>query len=412
MKILYYFIWALWCLWRTKLRSILSTLWIVIWITSVTLMLALGEWVKQKMLESLTNSNDVIVINRKESYWEGQMWPDWKPKAKEQQLYSQIKDIFNQESIDNLTNSISNIRGTLPIINVYPWNIKFAWKDLYSSFMWVGQDFLRLKNVNILYGYWFTKSNFENSDRVVIVWYNSIQDSFDGKNPVWKEINIWWYTYSIIWVMDKSKDYQLNYSMIVPITTAIDRMGWKWFSKVEIYVQDIKHMEKTKKDVLYLLMKLSLAQSPQDAKFVIESNDKMIEEINKSIGQFQLFLWGIAWISLFVWWIWIMNIMLVSVVERTREIWIRKAIWAKWYDILIQFLIESIVISVLWCVVAFGISFLWAYLITKFSPLPVKISTNVLLFSSSVSVGMWIIFGILPAWKASKLKPIDALRFE
>jgi len=199
MKILYYFIWALWCLWRTKLRSILSTLWIVIWITSVTLMLALGEWVKQKMLESLTNSNDVIVINRKESSWEGQMWPDWKPKVNEQKLYSQIKDIFNQESIDNLTNSISNIRGTLPILNVYPWNIKFAWKDLYSSFMWVGQDFLRLKNVNILYGYWFTKSNFENSDRVVIVWYNSIQDSFDGKNPVWKEINIWWYTYSIIW---------------------------------------------------------------------------------------------------------------------------------------------------------------------------------------------------------------------
>jgi len=128
--------------------------------------------------------------------------------------------------------------------------------------------------------------------------------------------------------------------------------------------------------------------------------------------QMQLFLWWIAWISLLVWWIWIMNIMLVSVIERTREIWIRKAIWAKKSDIIVQFLTEAIVISILWCIIAFGISLLGVYLVNKYSPMPAKFSLNVIIFSSLVSMAMWIIFWLFPAWKAAKMKPIDALRFE
>ena len=171
-------------------------------------------------------------------------------------------------------------------------------------------------------------------------------------------------------------------------------------------------IEQTKKDILYLLLKLSWVSTPSDVKFRLESNDDAIKEINKVIMQMQLFLWWIAWISLLVWWIWIMNIMLVSVIERTREIGIRKAIGAKKSDILIQFLTESIVISILWCIIAFWISLLWVYLINKYSPIPAKFSINVILFSSAVSIWMGIIFWLLPAWKAAKMKPIDALRFE
>ena len=159
-------------------------------------------------------------------------------------------------------------------------------------------------------------------------------------------------------------------------------------------------------------MKLSWVSSPIDAKFRLESNDEAIKEINKIIIQMQLFLWWIAWISLLVWWIWIMNIMLVSVIERTREIGIRKAIWAKKMDIITQFLTESIVISILWCIIAFLISLLWVYFVNKYSPIPAKFSFNVILFSSLVSISMWVIFWLLPAWKAAKMKPIDALRFE
>lgn len=413
MKIIYYFLNALWTLRRTKLRSTLCTLWIVIWISSVTVMLGLGEWVKQKMLENLTSASDVIVINRKydDNWWWMEVW--WEAKWKiEFKSYFKITDIFDVDILEELSQKVSNIKWILPILETYSSTIKYEWKDLYNWFLWVWQDFFRLKNINLIYGYWFTKQNFDNSDRVVIVWYNLIKDSFDWKNPVWKQINISWYSYNIIWVLDKSKDWQINYSFIIPINTALNRIWWWQISKVEIYVNDIFYMQQTKKDALFFLMKKSWAPTPQDAKFSIVSNDQMIEEINKSIMQFQLFLWWIAWISLLVGWIGIMNIMLVSVIERTREIWIRKAIWAKRYDILIQFLIESIVISILWCMIAFWVSFLAAYLITKYSPLTVYISTNILLFSSAVSILMWLVFGILPAWKASKLKPIDALRFE
>jgi putative ABC transport system permease protein len=108
-----------------------------------------------------------------------------------------------------------------------------------------------------------------------------------------------------------------------------------------------------------------------------------------------------------------MNIMLVSVTERTREIWIRKAIWATKTNILFQFLVESIILSMIGCVVAVWLCYWLAYLIARFAPdyEPV-ITTSVLLLASWVSIWMWIIFGLMPAWKAARLKPIDALRWE
>jgi putative ABC transport system permease protein len=127
----------------------------------------------------------------------------------------------------------------------------------------------------------------------------------------------------------------------------------------------------------------------------------------------KLLLWAIGSIALIVWWIWIMNIMLVSVTERTREIWIRKAIWATKTNILFQFLIESVILSIIGCIVAVTFCYWVTYLISQFVGIvQAEITSSVLVMASSVSVWMWIIFGLMPAWKAARLKPIDALRFE
>jgi putative ABC transport system permease protein len=129
----------------------------------------------------------------------------------------------------------------------------------------------------------------------------------------------------------------------------------------------------------------------------------------------QLLLWAIGSIALVVWWIWIMNIMLVSVTERTREIWIRKSIWATKTHILFQFLIEAIILSMLWCLVAIWVCYWLTYLINKFwesSGFSASMTINALFIASLVSIWMWIISWILPAWKAARLKPIDALRWE
>lgn len=411
MNILKYFIQALDALWRNKLRSTLSTLWIVIWIASVTIMLALWEWLKSQMLENLSVSNDVISIIPKEDFWQS-YWEDWKPIQKQETSYIQVKEIFIQDTIDKIKKYISNIKTVLSLASANGFNIKFEGKELYSSIVWINYDYLKTKNIKISSWYWFTKKHFEESSKVVILWNSVVKYDLEGKNPIWKTLMIWWYAFNVIWALEESKDWQLNYAIIVPFSTLESSFWIKKFSNMYIYLEDILKLEQTKKDVLFLLMKLSGLSQASDVKFKIESNDDAIKQINETINQMKLFLWWIAWISLLVWWIWIMNIMLVSVVERTREIGIRKAIWAKKRDILVQFLSESIVISVLWCIIAFWVSLIGIYFINKYSPIPAKFNINVIMFSSAVSIFMWIIFWIIPAWKAAKMKPIDALRFE
>lgn len=409
MNLFRYFINAIDSLWRNKLRTTLSTLWIVIWISSVTIMLALWEWLKAQMLENLSVSNDVISIVEN-NWW--QLDEKWQPIENPESWYIKIKDIFKIETIENIEKYIWNIKWVIALWSSYWSNSKIWTKDLYASINWITKDYLSLKKINILYGYWFTNKHYEESSKVAIIWNDIVKYDLEWKNPIWKTMMIWGYSYNIIWVLDKSNDWQINYSIVIPITTLESSFWVDKLTNIYIYVNDILKLEETKKDILFLLMKLSWVSSPIDAKFRLESNDEAIKEINKIIIQMQLFLWWIAWISLLVWWIWIMNIMLVSVIERTREIGIRKAIWAKKMDIITQFLTESIVISILWCIIAFLISLLWVYLVNKYSPIPAKFSFNVILFSSLVSISMWVIFWLLPAWKAAKMKPIDALRFE
>jgi putative ABC transport system permease protein len=152
-----------------------------------------------------------------------------------------------------------------------------------------------------------------------------------------------------------------------------------------------------------------------DAKFTVRTNEDALKQVNEIIWQMKLLLWAIGSIALIVGWIWIMNIMLVSVTERTREIWIRKAIWATKLNIMFQFLIESIILSMIWCIIAVWLCYFFVYLVNKFwqaSNLTATITTSVLIMASVVSIWMWIIFGLMPAWKAARLKPVDALRWE
>lgn len=411
MWIVKYFLQAIDALWRNKLRSALSTLWIVIGIASVSIMMALWEWLKQKMLENLSVSNDMISILQKQDMWWGN--PEG-GKKKEEVAYVQVKDIFVPSSIDALKKFVWNLKYVVGFSYVNAPGIKYEWKEIYSQVLWVTYDYFRAKNIKIASWMWFIQKNFDESDKVIVLGHEMVKQELKWVNPIGKTIMLAWYSYTVVGILEKSNDWSTNYAIVIPFSTAQTNLWVQSFNNLYIYVKDIQLLSAVKKDVLFLLMKLSGVSTPQEVKFSMESNDEAIKQINETINQLKLFLWGIAWISLLVWGIGIMNIMLVSVVERTREIGIRKAIGAKKTDILLQFLVESIVISILWCVIAFGLTLLWVYLINTYAPEDFKavFNLNVVLFSSGVSVGMWIVFWLLPAWKAAKMRPIDALRFE
>ncbi len=136
----------------------------------------------------------------------------------------------------------------------------------------------------------------------------------------------------------------------------------------------------------------------------------MLDSIKEVSNTMSIFLWWIGAISLIVWGIGVMNIMLVSVTERTREIGIRKALWATRMDILYQFLVESIIISLLAWTIWIGWSFVAVAILNKFLTATITSNSVIIAFSAVVFIG--IFFGLLPAYKAAQLKPIDALRFE
>ncbi|HEY3418599.1 MAG TPA: FtsX-like permease family protein, partial [Armatimonadota bacterium] len=202
-------------------------------------------------------------------------------------------------------------------------------------------------------------------------------------------------------------------AIFVPITTAMRRlMGTKYVRTINAQARTMDVMAQATTEAEALLRKRHRLADSADDDFIIRNQADIMEMASQTSGVFTLLLAGIASVSLLVGGIGIMNIMLVSVTERTREIGIRKAIGARRQDILLQFLIESMVLSLLGGIVGILLGLLGSWLLARITgwAIAVSLSSVVLSFTFAALVG--IFFGLYPAQKASKLDPIDALRYE
>ena len=380
----------------SKVRSLLTMLGIIIGVAAVIIITGLGNGMETYMEDSFksmgTNLLTVQIIGRGSTR-----------NASVEDMYQLVRD--NPEYLDALSPTVT-----------YRGGVKVGTESLSSSVTGVSEDYFYMKNYEIAQGRDLSYMDMENRSKVCVIG-NYISKEFYNNRPVGKEIKIGGNTFTIIGVMAEELDStegSTDDAVFIPYSTAarLSQMGninsYNFSVVSEQTIPQSKAVIEEKLEKIY----------GSDSAFLVISLSEILDVMTEMIDIMVTVLAGIAAISLVVGGIGIMNIMLVSVTERTREIGIRKALGAKQRNIMSQFVIEAATTSALGGVLGIGMGYASSRVISVIIGMTLEVDMKVIptigsvMLAFGISVGIGILFGYLPAKKAARLNPIDALRYE
>jgi len=383
----------------------LSVLWIVIWLFAVIFLMSFGtwaqQWVKDQIWSLITNN---ITISPK---WWYTQWTD-------DEVHWYVKAItLTTDLIDDIEYYFPELSWKVTYSNTIQWNFTNEdWDSAMWQFLWVPIDYIDKMSLDWNYGSQFSESNYDKNEDVAIVNKNIVDDLFDGDYPIWEYVYYNNRKFRVIWVLDEESMFG---QVFIPITTYQQKINSSAkISSITVILSYDDDVDMWMNRIKYFLMRKYNISHIDLAWFSVSSLSAISDAIDNAMSIFTYLLAAIWSISLLVGWIWVMNIMLVSVTERTREIWIRKAIWALNGDIITQFLIESVVVTAIGWIIAIILSWLAIQLVNSFDIewITVSMTTEVVVLATTLTFIIWIVSWIGPAKKAAELQPIDALRFE
>jgi putative ABC transport system permease protein len=392
-----------------KLRSFLTILGVVIGVASVITLMAVGRGTQAEILTNIESmGTDLVNIRPGARMFGG--------------VRSAAANTLTMEDAEAIAKQVPNISSVAP---TYSSNLQVVVgsNNMNSSVTGVTPEYWEVQGLEIGSGTFFYEGEYERSTKVSVIGPNVAETLFGTTDPVGQRMRMGSIIVTVIGVLESKgggfPGGSSDDAIYIPLTAMQQAVaqprnaqGERVVSSVALSVADEEKADQTVDDITVLLRDRHRLGPGVDDDFNIMSTQEIAEMITSTTETMTLLLGAVAAISLLVGGIGVMNIMLVSVLERTREIGIRKALGAREQDIWIQFLIEAALLTFTGGII--GVIFGWgiSYLIDSMEIMSTVVGVDIVILAVSVATGIGLFFGFYPAWNASRLNPIEALRSE
>jgi putative ABC transport system permease protein len=382
---------------RNRIRSLLTSLGIIIGVGSVIVMVAVGEGSQAQIAKQIASMGTNLIM----------IMPPRGPREANRITRADATKLRSETSYISAVSGV--VRQTFKVIGGSGY-----WS---TTVMGVEPDYLTIKQWGVKDGEFFTQREVAARSKVAVIGLTVAKELFADSNPIGQRIRIQTTPFTIIGVLSSKGSTGMGDDqddvVMVPLDTALTRLQKdRHLGSIEMSAIRQDLMETAQKEIEQIMRESHRLSAADDADFDIMNQSEIIKTASQTSKTLTTLLAAIAGVSLLVGGIGIMNIMLVSVTERTREIGIRMSVGARKRDILLQFLCESVILSLLGGAIGIALAVLTASVLESIAGMPAIVKPGIILLSAGFAAAVGVFFGFYPARKAANLYPIDALRYE